>query len=124
MRKREDNSGVYRITGAREGLSADIRGRQRRYAISMGVRTVCVILFILLWHVQIVVASAALVLGAVLPYVAVVFANGGRSNATSSPAPFVPAPTRHMLPSRDEGTGSDGPGGADEPYRDRPNGPC
>ncbi len=119
MGKREGGGEVFQISsGARQGLSADIRGRQRRYAISMGIRTVCVILFIVLWHVQIVVAWVALVLGAVLPYVAVVFANGGRSNATSTPQPFIPAPSRHMLePGRGEGPGDES-GAADEPYRD------
>ncbi|MEU8590657.1 DUF3099 domain-containing protein [Streptomyces sp. NPDC048664] len=88
---------VFRITGARQGLADDVRGRQRRYVISMGVRTVAVILAASLWNVSRPVAVVALVLGAVLPYVAVVIANAGRENAPSLPSTFVSGPTRPMI---------------------------
>ncbi|WP_308217330.1 DUF3099 domain-containing protein [Streptantibioticus silvisoli] len=96
-RKRAGDGEVFQISGAREGLSDDIRGRQRRYAISMAVRTVCVLLAVVLWHVQTVIAAICLVGGLVLPYVAVVVANAGRSNDTSLPPAFVPGPTRNVL---------------------------
>ena len=38
-----------------------------------------------------------LVLGAVLPYIAVVMANAGRENAPSLPSTFVTAPPRPMI---------------------------
>ena len=121
MRKHQDAGEVFHITGAREGLSEDIRGRQRRYAISMGIRTICFLLAVVLWHVQTVAAVIALVLSGVLPYVAVVIANAGRSNAPArQPAPFVPAPTRHVL---EPGSGpgpSDQPVRQEEPGRDGP----
>ena len=58
------NAQVFRITGARQGLDDDVRGRQRRYIISMSVRTVSVILAATLWNVERHVAMVALVLGA------------------------------------------------------------
>jgi hypothetical protein len=88
---------VFRITGARAGLQDDVRGRQRRYVISMTVRTVSVILAATLWNVERHVAIVALVLGAVLPYIAVVIANAGRENAPSLPSTFVTAPMRPMI---------------------------
>lgn len=88
---------VFRITGARQGLVADVRGRQRRYVISMSVRTVAVVLAAVLWNVERHVAIVALALGVLLPYIAVVIANGGRENATSLPSTFVPTPTRPAL---------------------------
>ncbi|MEU3663311.1 DUF3099 domain-containing protein [Streptomyces sp. NPDC032940] len=96
---------VFRITGARTGLQEDVRGRQRRYIISMSVRTVSVILAACLWNVERHVAIVALVLGAVLPYVAVVIANAGRENAPSLPSTFVTMPSRPMItaPRADEG---------------------
>ncbi|MGD6746323.1 DUF3099 domain-containing protein [Streptomyces sp. BH106] len=99
MRKRKDNGGaeVFRITGARQGLADDVRGRQRRYIISMTVRTISVILTAVLWNVERHVAIVTLVLGVLLPYVAVVFANAGRENAPSLPSTFVPAPSRPMI---------------------------
>ncbi|MFE0812610.1 DUF3099 domain-containing protein [Streptomyces sp. NPDC058794] len=101
---------VFRITGARTGLQEDVRGRQRRYIISMSIRTLSVILAACLWNVERHVAIVALVLGAVLPYVAVVIANAGRENAPSLPSTFVTMPTAPMItPPRDD----DGPAESD-----------
>ncbi|MFD8740520.1 DUF3099 domain-containing protein [Streptomyces sp. NPDC059618] len=96
MRK-QSNVQVFRITGARQSLDDDVRGRQRRYVISMSVRTVSVILAASLWNVERPVALVALVLGILLPYVAVVIANAGRENAPSLPSTFVTAPPRPMI---------------------------
>ncbi|WP_328539502.1 DUF3099 domain-containing protein [Streptomyces sp. NBC_00344] len=96
MRK-QNSAEVFRITGARQGLAEDIRGRQRRYVVSMAVRTVAVILTAVLWNVERPVAIATLVLGAVLPYVAVVIANAGRANTPPLPTTFIPAPVRPAL---------------------------
>ncbi|MGI5337182.1 DUF3099 domain-containing protein [Streptomyces sp. CA-181903] len=104
MRKRERTE-TFRITGARQGLAEDVRGRQRRYVISMGIRTISVILTVVLWNVERYVAIGTLVLGALLPYVAVVIANAGRENAPSLPGTFIPAPTRPALPHGSDGAG-------------------
>jgi hypothetical protein len=96
MRKQRDAE-VFRITGARQGLAEDVRGRQRRYVISMLVRTVAVLLTVVLWNVVLPLAVVTLVLGLVLPYVAVVIANAGRESAPSAPETFVPAPERRAL---------------------------
>ncbi|MFH8470174.1 DUF3099 domain-containing protein [Streptomyces sp. NPDC017991] len=107
MRKQSETE-VFRITGARQGLADDVRARQRRYIISMSVRTVSVVLAATLWNVERHVAVVALVLGILLPYVSVVIANAGRENAPSLPSTFVTAPTRPML-------AGPGAGGAAEP---------
>ncbi|GGT53249.1 hypothetical protein GCM10010271_66560 [Streptomyces kurssanovii] len=85
---------VFRITGARQGLADDVRGRQRRYVISMSIRTVAVILAAVLWNVERHVAIVALALGVLLPYISVVIANAGRENAPSLPSTFVEPPAR------------------------------
>ena len=66
---------VYDITSAQKSLSSDQPGRQRRYFISMMVRTACFILTVILpspfrWF--------ALTGAVFLPYIAVVVANAGR----------------------------------------------
>ncbi|MGW0537547.1 DUF3099 domain-containing protein [Streptomyces sp. NPDC003032] len=96
MRKQSDGQ-VFRITGARQGLAEDVRGRQRRYVISMSVRTVSVVAAAVLWNVERHVAIVALVLGVLLPYISVVIANAGREGNPSLPSTFVPAPSRPML---------------------------
>ncbi|ELP71278.1 DUF3099 domain-containing protein [Streptomyces turgidiscabies] len=99
MRKQSSSGGaqVFRITGARQGLADDVRARQRRYVISMSVRTVAVVLAATLWNVERHVAFVALVLGMILPYISVVIANAGRENAPGLPSTFVTAPVRPMI---------------------------
>ncbi|WP_443065263.1 DUF3099 domain-containing protein [Streptomyces sp. NBC_00536] len=97
LRKKRNGAEVFRITGARKGLAEDVRGRERRYVISMGIRTVSVILTVILWNVERPVAIVTLVLGALLPYVAVVIANAGRESAPSLPSHFIPAPVHPAL---------------------------
>ncbi|MFE5513512.1 DUF3099 domain-containing protein [Streptomyces sp. NPDC056529] len=108
---------VFRITGARQGLADDVRGRQRRYVISMTVRTLSVIAAAVLWNVERHVAIVALALGILLPYVAVVIANAGRESTPSLPSTFVPTPARPAIdagePADEAGTG---------PEADRPHG--
>ncbi|APY89002.1 DUF3099 domain-containing protein [Streptomyces alfalfae] len=98
MRKQSGGQ-VFRITGARQGLAEDVRGRQRRYVISMSVRTVSVVAAAALWNVERHVAVVALVLGVLLPYISVVIANAGRESNPALPSTFVPAPSRPMLAS-------------------------
>jgi hypothetical protein len=80
---------VVRITGARAGLTEDVRGRQRRYMFSMAVRTLCVILAIVLWKESRIVAIIALVGGTLIPYLAVVYANAGRETVPDLPDTFI-----------------------------------
>ncbi|GAB3957503.1 DUF3099 domain-containing protein [Streptomyces sparsus] len=102
MKRRQRGTEVYRITGARQGLAEDVRGRERRYVISMLLRAASVALTVLLWNVQRPLAVAALVLGVALPYVAVVIANAGRERSPAIPSSFVSVPPRVMLGPADE----------------------
>ncbi|MET7533585.1 DUF3099 domain-containing protein [Streptomyces goshikiensis] len=97
QRTKRNGAEVFRITGARMGLAEDVRGRQRRYVISMVIRTLSVIATVLLWNVERHVAIVTLVAGALLPYVAVVIANAGRESAPSLPSHFIPVPVRPAL---------------------------
>jgi hypothetical protein len=125
MRKQRERD-VFRITGARTGLTEDVRHRQRRYVISMSIRTVSVILTVLLWNVERPLAWATLVLGALLPYIAVVVANAGRESPPKPPDPYLPLPDR---PELEPGSGSGSqshehpPERVTEPPDDRPGPP-
>jgi Flp pilus assembly protein TadB len=69
------HSGAVSITSASRPHSEDLRGRERRYVISMGIRTLCFLLalvFMKVWVVWVFLAAAVF-----LPYVAVVIANAG-----------------------------------------------
>lgn len=116
MLRKSDEVEVFRITGARQGLADDVRGRQRRYVISMSVRTVSVVLAAVLWNVERHVAIVALAVGVLLPYVAVVIANAGRENAPSLPSTYLTAPVRPAVETaeatgRTESAGPDGRAG-------------
>jgi hypothetical protein len=86
---------VYTITGAQRALSQEQTGRTRRYLISMGIRTFCVIaaIFVPGWPRWVLIAGAV-----TLPYLAVVMANAGREN--DEPGELgVQTPERPELPS-------------------------
>jgi hypothetical protein len=89
------------ITTARASRSSEIRHRQNRYLLSMGIRTAC--------FVGAVVASGVLrwVLVAaafILPYVAVVMANTSERRRYSAPPAFR-ADERPMIESGDSDEG-------------------
>lgn len=74
---------VYDVTSAPKSLSNDLSSRQKRYFISMMIRTLCFILTVILpspfrWF--------ALAGAVTLPYVAVVIANAGRETITPGAA--------------------------------------
>jgi Protein of unknown function (DUF3099) len=74
----------YLVTEARPGLSSDIAYRERRYLIMMGIRTVCFITALLMFVNHLGWLTAIPAVGAlVIPYFAVIFANGGREPTTN-----------------------------------------
>ena len=108
MATRSSSSGhdAFRITTAAQSRAQDIATRQRRYIISMSVRVVCFVGAVAVgpgWLRWVLVAGAVL-----LPYVAVVLANGAdnRHDAFDLREPGA----RHELPPT--GTTDQAPGGA------------
>lgn len=70
---------VHLVTQARRPMSEDIKYRQNRYLLMMGIRVICFAVAIVLYveHLRWLILIPAV--GAILiPYIAVVFANGGR----------------------------------------------
>jgi len=83
---------VFQITGARRGVRDDVNSRTRRYLYSMGVRTACFVLAVLAdgWLRWVLISGAI-----VLPYLSVVFANGGRERVENLPdAAGLPEPSQ------------------------------
>ena len=70
---------VHMVTQARRSLSDDVAYRQRRYLVMMSIRTVCFGIAVVLFVNHFGWLAAIPAVGAiVIPYFAVVFANGGR----------------------------------------------
>ena len=70
---------VHLVTQAQRPMSEDIRYRQSRYLIMMAIRVVCFLVAILMYvaHLRWLILIPAV--GAIfIPYIAVIFANGGR----------------------------------------------
>ncbi|MEO8330016.1 MAG: DUF3099 domain-containing protein [Candidatus Nanopelagicales bacterium] len=92
---RSTKSRVYRITTARKSVADDQAVRVRGYVISMSIRIACFILAIvtsgfLRW---------AFVAGALLiPYFAVIYANGGREPTQDPPTTLGVGPADRALP--------------------------
>src|SRR3954447_24890422 len=81
---------AVRITTATRSHSDDIGARQRRYVISMTIRTVCFVLAVVCighWFMWVFIAASF-----VLPYVAVVMANAGGTPDRGGPPPVAPDP--------------------------------
>ncbi len=81
MRRKEPEP--VRITSAARPHSQDIRGRERRYLISMGIRTLCFVLAVVFmdhWVMWLFLVGAVF-----LPYVAVVIANAGAAPDPAGP---------------------------------------
>ena len=86
-----------RITTATRSHQEDIAIRQRRYVISMGIRTVCFVLAVVFmghWFMWVFIAASFL-----LPYVAVILANASSSSDPGGPDYFEPDPGRPAIES-------------------------
>lgn len=84
-----------RITTATRSHSADISARQRRYVISMTIRTICFLLAVVSmgqWFMWVFLVASF-----VLPYVAVVMANAGSSADPGAPDLVEPDPSRRSI---------------------------
>ena len=89
MVHRPRHQDVSLVTDAKRPMSEDIAYRERRYLVMMGIRIVCFVVAILLFVAHAGWLAAIPAVGAiVIPYIAVVFANGGRE----------PTSTRGLLP--------------------------
>jgi len=81
-RQRDQRDQPIRITTAAESREADIAGRQRRYLLSMSLRSLCFVGAIVAalagvgWLWPILIAGAL-----ILPYIAVVMANASSSRS-------------------------------------------
>lgn len=87
--KNAGNDVVYDVTSAPKSLTNDLSGRQRRYFISMMIRTLCFILTVILPSPYRWFALAGAV---TLPYIAVVIANAGRETISPGDALLAKKP--------------------------------
>ena len=102
------------ITTARDSRSDDIRRRQIKYLVSMGIRTVCFVLAVVFsGPLRWVFVAAAFA----LPYFAVVLANAADSRTRPAPARFFFSHRREITSGADTGdpgAASEGPHGSSE----------
>ena len=104
--KRPGREQTHVVTEARRSLSDDISYRERRYLIMMGIRTVCFITAVLLFVNHLGWVTAIPLVGAiVIPYFAVIFANGGREPTINRGfRPYEPnLPEMYRPPDSDRG---------------------
>jgi hypothetical protein len=97
-----DEDEVYGITTAETSRTEEITRRQRQYVVTMLVRAVAVVVVVLVpgisWPIKIGLCLAA----TIIPYVAVVRANGGPAQE-KGPTNLVLAPPREELGSAQRG---------------------
>lgn len=81
----------HQITGAAEPLSSNLAGRQKRYFVSMMIRTACFLLTVVApnpWRWIFFVGAFT------LPYISVVVANAGRERESAPSSPVIPRELR------------------------------
>jgi hypothetical protein len=116
-------SKAHLVTEARPSMSEDISYRQRRYLIMMGLRLVCFLIAIVLFTNGAGWLTAFPAVGAIIiPYFAVVFANGGREPTSQRgfqayeprlPDRYSPPPVRYFSGEAEGPTRGMGPNGSD-----------
>ena len=111
-------SQVHLVTQAQRSLSDDITYRQRRYLLMMGIRALCFVIAVVIFVNHLGWLTVIPALGAiVIPYFAVVFANGGREPSTTRGfmeyQPNVPATRDPAGPSSENGPRPARPGSGD-----------
>jgi len=106
VRHRGRDPEVIRITSAPESPQQERGSRERRYVISMSIRTACFVAAILVgggWLRWVLVGASF-----VLPYVAVVMANSASPRVEGTDL-FDPGASRPELPGSTPNTGDDQP---------------
>src|SRR4051794_25788586 len=86
---------AVRITTATRSHSDDVGARQRRYLISMGIRTACFVAAVFSighWYLWVFLVASL-----VLPYIAVVLANAGSSPDPGSMEEAGPDPSLRQI---------------------------
>jgi Protein of unknown function (DUF3099) len=111
-------SNVHVVTQARRSLSDDINFRQRRYLLMMGIRAACFVIAVVMFVNHLGWLTVIPAFGAiVIPYFAVVFANGGREPSNTRGfmeyRPNLPATRDPAGPSSENGHRPTGPGSGD-----------
>jgi hypothetical protein len=99
------------VTEARPSRSDDIAYRQKRYLIMMGIRALCFVAAVLMFVNHLGWLTAIPAAGAIIiPYFAVVFANGGREpNVTRGFRAYEPTlPARYTGPQAGPGQNQGG----------------
>ena len=85
--------GPVLITEARQSLAAEHAARKKRYAITMGIRAICVVLAAVSYRIPWLMLIFA-ILGTVLPWVAVIMANDGPPKNKARAYSYTPRPDR------------------------------
>jgi hypothetical protein len=111
----ERGQSVHLVTQAQRSRSDDIAYRQRRYLWMMGIRAICFAIAVIMFVNHLGWLTAIPAVGAiVIPYFAVVFANGGRepnnTRGFMEYRPNVPA-TREQADPREGSGGTSHPAG-------------
>lgn len=103
---------AYLVTEAPQSRAAELRQRERRYFLMMGIRVVCFIVTVIMFLNHAGWLTVIPAIGAIaLPYFAVVVANTKTSGSPSRFRPYQPnLPERYVPPSEDD-AGDGAPGG-------------
>lgn len=111
--RREKSSAAYGITTADHSHLDDVSRRQKQYAATMGFRVVAIIVVVFVPGLTIMERVILGLVATVIPYVAVIRANGAPTQDAAPTNLMVGAPRQNQLPGPDRSITSEG-GGEDD----------
>jgi len=118
--RRGRRSSTYGITTAEGSHLDDVAKRQKQYAATMGFRVVAILVVVLVPGLSVLERVILGLVATIIPYVAVIRANGGPDNSGGPTNLMVGGPQQHELsaPDRSIGGGRRVEGETDEDHGD------
>jgi hypothetical protein len=103
--RRGRRSSTYGITTAEGSHLDDVAKRQKQYAATMGFRVVAILVVVLVPGLSVLERVILGLVATIIPYVAVIRANGGPDNTGGPTNLMVGGPQQHELPAPDRSIG-------------------
>jgi hypothetical protein len=105
INRRERRSSAYGITTADGSHLDDVTRRQKQYAVTMAFRVVAILVVVLVPGLSVMERVILGLVATIIPYVAVIRANGGADTAADPTNLMVGGPRQPELPIADRSIG-------------------
>ena len=105
INRRDRRASSYGITTADGSHLDDVARRQKQYAATMAFRVVAILVVVLVPGLTVLERVVLGLVATIIPYVAVIRANGGPDNTAEPTNLMIGGPRQHELPGPERGIG-------------------